>query len=134
MVLEDGTVRVFYRDGFEVLRYTDYRFDGTVYAITAREVETAAVKTARNQLSAIRVGQKIFVSTATGKNQQRSGGVIHVFTLDEGNTMALQKTIPVEEGPYSYSCLADRGREGLALLYESGPGQIRFCCFEDSRL
>ena len=134
VVLEDGTVRVFYRDGFEVLRFTDYRFDGTDYVITAREMETTAVKTARNQLSAIRVGQNIFVSTATGQDQQRTGGVIHVFSLAESNAMTLQKTICVEEGSYSYSCLADRGAEGLALLYESGPGRIRFCHFLASQL
>ena len=126
VVLADGTVRVFYRDGFEVLRYTDYRFDGRNYVITAREVETAAVKTARNQLSAIRVGRRIFVSTATGKHQQRTGGVIHVFTLDESNAMTLTATHPITDSSYSYSCLAPLPGNGLALLYESGPGKITF--------
>ena len=126
VVLEDGTVRVFYRDGFEVLRYTDYRFDGKDYVITAREVETAAPKTARNQLSAIRVGNRIYVSTATGINQQRTGGVIHVFSLDLNNAMTLLHTHSITDGSYGYSCLTATEKE-LALLYESGPGQISFC-------
>ena len=125
VVLPDGTVRVFYRDGFEVLRYTDYRFAGTEYIITAREVETAAIKTARNQLSAIRVGQEIYASTATGKNQQRTGGVIHVFSLEEDNTLVLTASHPITEGSYGYSCLAPIGEE-FALLYESGQGEITF--------
>ena len=125
VVLPDGTVRVFYRDGFEVLRYTDYRFAGTEYIITAREVETAAIKTARNQLSAIRVGRKIYVSTATGTNQQRTGGVIHVFSLEEDNTLVLTASHPITEGSYGYSCLAPIGEE-FALLYESGQGEITF--------
>ena len=127
VVLDDGTVRVFYRDGFEVLRYTDYRFDGKDYVITAREVETAAPKTARNQLSAIRVGSRIYVSTATGKNQQRTGGVIHVFSLEEAGTMMLLHTYSITDGSYSYSCLTAPAAGELALLYESGPGQISFC-------
>jgi len=125
VVLPDGTVRLFYRDGFEILRYTDYRFDGTDYRITAREVATTAPKTARNQLSALRVGKKIYVSTATGKHQQRTGGVIHVFSLESGNTMTLVDTHPITAGSYGYSCLAKRS-DGLVLLYEAGPGEIRF--------
>lgn len=126
VVLPDGTVRVFYRDGFEVLRYTDYRFDGTEYIIATREAETTASKTARNQLSAVRVGRKIFVSTATGKNQQRTGGVIHTFALNQDNTLTLVATHSITENSYGYSCLADLPGSGLALLYESGQGEITF--------
>lgn len=125
VVLPDGTVRVFYRDAGEVLRYTDYRFDGSDYVITAREVETAAPKTAWNQLSAIRMGRKLYVSTATGKNRQRTGGVIHVFSLEDDNTLTLMDTHPIAKGSYSYSCLASL-EGGLSLLYESGPGKITF--------
>lgn len=125
VLLPDGSIRLFYRDGVEVLRYTDYRFNGTDYYITAREVETAAPKTARNQLSAIRVGQKLYVSTATGKNQQRTGGVIHMFSLEEDNTLTLRDTHTITDGSYSYSCLAAYAAE-IALLYESGPGEITF--------
>ena len=125
VALSDGTVRVFYRDGFEILRYSDYRFNGETYVVTAHEVETSARKTARNQLSAIRVGERIFVSTATGRNMERTDGVIHVFSLEENNTMTLRETYPVAPGSYSYSSLAPFGAE-LALLYEYGPGGISF--------
>lgn len=123
--LSDGTVRLFYRDGFEILRYTDYRFDGKTYVITAREVETTAPKTARNQLSAIRAGDRIYISTATGRNMERTGGVIHVFSLEEDNTMTLTHTHSITGGSYSYSCLTSVD-DALALLFESGPGEIRF--------
>ena len=123
--LPDGTLRLFYRDGFEILRYTDYRFDGKTYVITAREVETTAPKTARNQLSAIRAGDRIYISTATGRNMERTGGVIHIFSLGEDNTMTLTHTCSITGGSYSYSCLASVN-DALALLFESGPGEIRF--------
>jgi len=71
------------------------------------------------------VGKKIYVSTATGKHQQRTGGVIHVFSLESGNTMTLVDTHPITAGSYGYSCLAKRS-DGLVLLYEAGPGEIRF--------
>lgn len=128
VVLPDGTVRVFYRDGFEILRYSDYRFDGNAYVVTAREAETPARKTARNQLSAIRMGNRIYVSTATGRDRVREDGVIHVFSLEENNAMTRCGTLAVTPGSYSYSSLAPLGEE-LALLYESGPGEITFSRF-----
>lgn len=128
VVLPDGTVRVFYRDGFEILRYSDYRFNGETYIVTAREVETPARKTARNQLSAFRMGDRIYVSTATGRDRVREDGVIHVFSLEENNAMTLCGTLSVTPGSYSYSCLAPLGEE-LALLYESGTGEITFSRF-----
>jgi hypothetical protein len=91
-----------------------------------REAETTASKTARNQLSAVRVGRKIYVSTATGKNQQRTGGVIHTFALNQDNTLTLVATHSITENNYGYSCLADLPGSGLALLYESGQGEITF--------
>ncbi|MBQ3487256.1 MAG: exo-alpha-sialidase, partial [Clostridia bacterium] len=125
VVLPDGTVRLFYRDGFERVRYTDYAFTGGAYVPTVREAETAAPKTARNQLSAVRVEDRIFLSTATGKDMTRSGGVIHVFRLT-AEAMILEKTIPITEGFYAYSAIAALPDGGLGLLYESGGSRIRY--------
>ena len=51
--------------------------------------------------------------------------MIHVFSLEEDNTLALTSSHPITEGSYGYSCLAPLGEE-FALLYESGQGEITF--------
>ena len=129
VVLPEGTVRLFYRDGFEKLRYTDYIFDGENYIPTAMEMETAAPKTAANQLSAVRIGERIFVSTATGTDRRREKGVIHVFRL-AGDKMEPEKTVPIWDGFYAYSSLAPMKDGRLALLYESAPAEISFTAVE----
>lgn len=129
VVLPEGTVRLFYRDGFERIRYTDYAFDGESYIPTAMEAETDAPKTAANQLSALRVGERIFVSAATGPDRRREKGAVHVFRL-AGNKMELEKTVPIWDGFYAYSSLAPMKDGRLALLYESAPAEISFTAVE----
>lgn len=131
VVLPDGTVRLFYRDGFEKLRYTDYAFDGERFIPTAVEQETSAPKTAANQLSAVRRGERIFVSTATGTDRRREKGVVHVFRL--GEEMTLEKTVPITEGFYAYSSLAPMRDGRLALLYESAPAELTFQIIQEDR-
>ena len=131
VVLPDGTVRLFYRDGFEQVRYTDYRFEDGRYVPTVMEQVTEAPKTARNQLSAARVGEKIFLSTATGRDMAREKGAVHVFRL--GEEMTLEKTVPVTEGFYAYSSLAPRSDGRLALLYESAPAELTFQIIQEER-
>lgn len=126
VVLPDGRIRLFYRDGFEMVRYTDYAFDGKAYVPAQMEVETAAPKTARNQLSALRIGDRIFVSTATGREGCREKGVIHTFRLREDGTMDFISSRPITEGFYAYSSLAPMKDGALALLCESAWGEIRF--------
>ena len=131
VVLPDGTVRLFYRDGFEKLRYTDYRFEDDRYVPTVMEQETSAPKTAANQLSAVRRGERIFVSTATGTDRRREKGAVHVFRL--GEEMTLEKTVPITEGFYAYSSLAPRSDGWLALLYESAPAELAFQIIQEDR-
>ena len=125
MVLPDGTVRLFYRDGFEQIRYTDYSFDGESYVPSAMEQRTDAPKTARNQLSAVRVGDRIFVSAATGKDMRREKGVVHVFRLEEVG-MTLEQTVPITDGHYAYSAIAALPEGRLGLLYECAGSEIRY--------
>ena len=131
VVLPDGTVRLFYRDGFEKLRYTDYAFDGEGYVPTAMEQETSAPKTAANQLSAVRRGERIFVSAATGTDRRREKGAVHVFRL--GEEMTLEKTLPITEGFFAYSSLAPMQDGRLALLYESAPAELTFQIIQEDR-
>jgi len=131
VVLPDGTVRLFYRDGFEKLRYTDYAFDGERFIPTAVEQETSAPKTAANQLSAVRRGERIFVSTATGTDRRREKGAVHVFRL--GEEMTLEKTLPITEGFYAYSSLAPMKDGRLALLYESAPAELTFQIIQEDK-
>ena len=125
VALPDGTVRLFYRDGFETVRYTDYHFDGENYVPTAMEQVTDAPKTARDQLSAVRVGERIFLSTATGKDMRREKGVVHVFRLEEVG-MTLEQTVPITDGHYAYSAIAALPEGRLGLLYECAGSEIRY--------
>ena len=125
VALPDGTVRLFYRDGFETVRYTDYRFEDGRYVPTAMEQVTDAPKTARNQLSAVRVGERIFLSTATGKDMRREKGVVHVFRLEEVG-MTLEQTVPITDGHYAYSAIAALPEGRLGLLYECAGSEIRY--------
>ena len=70
VVLEDGTVRTFYRDGFYVVRYTDYIWDEAqgnyVPDYDSYEVSTSAPKQQRNQLTSILYSQKIDGKVSSG--------------------------------------------------------------------
>ena len=125
VVLPDGTVRLFYRDGFEQVRYTDYHFSGGNYVPTAMEQVTAAPKTARNQLSAVRAGDRIFLSTATGKDMRREKGAVHVFRLGKSG-MTLERTVPITDGHYAYSAITTLTGGRLGLLYECAGSEIRY--------
>ena len=136
VVLDDGTVRMFYRDGAEVVRYTDYTFDsarGNYFRNpNATEVATTAVKTAGCELSAIMYKhtyggkQWIFLSTPTAGDKKRENGVIHGFVLEDDGSMTLVGSYEVKEGYFAYSCLTELNDGHLAILYESGKGAVTF--------
>lgn len=128
--IDSKTVRQFYRDGFNNLRYTDHTKgeDGLWHA--GQPVTLDVNKTWNNQLSAIRYSQTIdgkpviMVSTATGERGNRTNGKIYTFVLEQDNSMTLVNTYAVNQGSYAYSSLAELANGDIALLYESN--QIRY--------
>ncbi|MBR7178200.1 MAG: S-layer homology domain-containing protein [Oscillospiraceae bacterium] len=134
VVLEDGTVRVFYRSGSSILCYTDYLWDGDEYVRDEANtsVSTAAVKNGGNgcMLSAVKYPGKIngremiFVATPATLGS-RSDGHIYGFYVNKNGTMELVADCDITPGSaeyYAYSCLTvltDGEESGdLALFWE----------------
>ena len=136
VVLADGTVRVFYRDGYTNLRYTDYVYDASVnnYVVTEREVNTTAAKDAGCQLTAIKyseqLGGKDVILVATPTTARRVNGYIYAFLVSEDNSMELAYAYNVTPDFYAYSCLTELADGSIGLLYESASSKIDFVTYE----
>ena len=132
VVLDDGTVRVFYRDTYSYLRYTDMIWDeeeqNYVCDPNASEVATAAVKTYNCQLTAIKYSQQIkgkdaiIVAAPTGSSGSRRDGHIYIFLVNDDKSLELAYSYditPDEVEYYAYSCLTELDDGNLGLLWES---------------
>ena len=134
VVLEDGTVRVFYRSGSTVLCYTDYLWVDGEYVRDEKNtsVSTEAVKNAGNgcMLTAVMYPElvngkeMIFVATPATSNS-RSNGHLYAFYVNTDGSMELAvdyDITPYASEYYAYSCLTvlTQGKEAgdLALFWE----------------
>ena len=134
VVLESGTVRVFYRSGSSVLCYTDYLWVDGEYVRDEdnTSVSTEAVKNSGNgcMLSAVKYPEKvngremIFVATPATTNS-RSDGRIYGFYVNRDGSLGLAASCditPNDAEYYAYSCLTvlTDGEEAgdLALFWE----------------
>ena len=134
VVLDNGTVRVFYRSGSNILCYTDYLWvDGAYVRDEANtSVSTEAVKNSGNgcMLSAVKYPEKvngremILVATPATSNS-RSDGHIYAFYVNKDGSMELVADHDITPGSaeyYAYSCLTvlTEGEEAgdLALFWE----------------
>ncbi|MBR5020259.1 MAG: exo-alpha-sialidase, partial [Oscillospiraceae bacterium] len=138
VVLSDGTVRIFYRDGYSVLRYTDYKWSAEqnnyVRDPEATEVATTAAKRSGCQLSAIKysttIDGKEAILVATPANAGgRSDGYLYVFLLGDNNKMELAYAydiVPDSNEYYAYSCITELDDGNVALLYESAGSQLTY--------
>ena len=134
VVLEDGTVRVFYRSGSNILCYSDYLWNGEEYVRDEKNtsVSTEAVKNSGNgcMLSAVKYPAKvngremIFVATPATSGS-RSDGHVYGFYVNKDGSLKLVADYDVTPGSaeyYAYSCLTvlTKGEEAgdLALFWE----------------
>ena len=123
--IDNNTVRLFFRDNYSTLYYTDYTRSGGQW-VPGTPVDTGVSKTYNNQLSAIHYSQlvdgkpAILLSTANGGGNSRSAGTIYTFLLNDDNTMELAYTYSVNGSAYyAYSSLAELADGSIGLLYES---------------
>ena len=137
VVLDDGTVRIFYRDGYTNLFYSDYVYSEAQgnYVVSNREVATAAVKASNNQLTSIRYSKPvngkdaILVACSASGSGSRVNGHLYVFTLNEDNTMDLAYNydiFPNQDEAYAYNCISELNNGNIALLYESAGAAITY--------
>ncbi len=135
VVLENGTVRCFYRGDSNKLQYTDYAWNGTNYVPSKMEQTFDVTRTINNQMSAIKYSKTIkgeevlLVSTAATSDKSRYDGHIYAFTVNADNSMKLLSSYDVVKGSsdsYSYSCLTELGNGDIGLLYENSGGSILY--------
>ncbi len=127
--IDVNTVRQFYRDDVNVLRYTDHtRNENGTWAAGEPVRVDGITKTVNNQISAIRYSKEIggkpviLVSTAATGNKARQNGKIYAFHLEADNTMTHIGTYQVTEPGvyYGYSSLTELEDGSIGLLYEDG--------------
>lgn len=138
--LDDGTIRMFYRNGRGLLCYADLNGDGWS-APTALDPDGDHI-CSNCQLSVIHYSKKIngkesVVVSCPAKytagitpavSGSRENGKIFVFTLDENNTMSVAYTYELTAaGEYfAYSCLTELENGDIGILYENGDASITY--------
>ena len=135
VLLDDGTLRVFYRSGSEVLKYTDFVFDESADNYVKKtgqiEVEAGVRKTANCQMSAVKYSapyqgkELILVSTPTAENRKRENGVIYALAVERDGSMTLVGTYFNLDGSFGYSCIVALSTGEIAVLFETN-GKIKF--------
>ncbi|MBQ8356136.1 MAG: discoidin domain-containing protein, partial [Oscillospiraceae bacterium] len=136
VVLDDGTVRTFYRDGYTTLRYTDYVFDEELnnYVRAAYEVDTGVAIDSGCQLTSILHSQQVdgkdLVLVAGPTSSRRINGYIYAFLVSEDNSMELAYAYNVTPDFYAYSCLTELADGTIGLLYESAGSALTFVTYD----
>ena len=136
VVLDDGTVRMFYRDGSTALRYTDYVWSEAEgnYVRAATEVNTTAIVDSGCQLTAIKYSQQIdgkdVILVAGPTSYRRINGYIYTFLVNEDNSMELAYAYNITPDFYAYSCLTEMGNGDIALLWESAGSSLTFSTYK----
>ena len=136
VVLDDGTVRTFYRDGYTTLRYTDYVFDESInnYVRADYEVDTGVAIDSGCQLTCIMhsepVDGKDLVLVAGPTSSRRINGYIYGFLVDSDNSMELAYAYNVTPDFYAYSCLTELADGTIGLLYESAGSKLTFVTYD----
>lgn len=139
--LDDGTIRMFYRNGRGFLCYADLKGDGWS-APTALDPDGDHI-CSNCQLSVIHYSKKIngkesiVVSCpaqyekgdwGSATSGSRENGKIFVFTLDENNTMSVAYTyeLTAADEYFAYSCLTELENGDIGILYENGAASITY--------
>lgn len=144
VVLNDGTIRMFYRNNRGVMCYVDLNDDKKTWGTPVSLESTMAGIGNRYicsdcQLSVIHYSQKIdgkeaiLVSCPSAGSQSTSGerenGKIFVFTVNENNTLTAKCGFQLNTGKFQYSCLTELEDGSIGILYENGDASIVYESF-----
>lgn len=134
--LDDGTIRVFFRNGRGVMCYVDLNSDGKSWGepvsleSTMTEIGNQYI-CSTCQLSVIHYSQTIdgkealLVSCPSSKDS-RTNGKIFVFTVNEDNSLTAAYSYQVNTGAFQYSCLTELSDGSIGILYEDGGASITY--------
>lgn len=127
--LENGTIRIFFRNLQDAICYADVVNVGDTYEVTD-VVNTGVANCSFCMISALRYSKKIDGKEAilvccpsvVGRWDGRFNGRIFTFTLDDKNNMTLFHTYAVngaeEKEFFAYSCMTELADGSIGLLYE----------------
>lgn len=131
--LEDGTLRMFTRNGKGCICYADAEKNAAGEYVMGELVQTSVSVTSSCNVTAISYSKKIdgkqaiLVGMPAGPN--RTNGKICTFLVDpKDNSMTLKNTfaVPNSSSSYQYSCLTELADGTLGLLWENGGGTMRY--------
>lgn len=146
VALNDGTIRMFYRNDRGVMCYVDLNDDKKAWGTPVSLESTMAGIDNRYicsdcQLSVIHYSQEIdgkeaiLVSCPSAGSQLTSGerenGKIFVFTVndDDVNSLTAKCGFPINDGKFQYSCLTELKDGSIGILYENGDASIVYESF-----
>ena len=136
--LNDGTIRMFYRNGRGVMCYVDLNDNGSWGSPVSLESTMASIGNqyicSSCQLSVIHYSETIdgkeaiLVSCPSagskGSTGERENGKIFVFTVNADNTLTAAYSYQVNTGAFQYSCLTELSDGSIGILYENGAASI----------
>ncbi len=147
--LEDGTLRMFYRGGGNVIRYADFtKNDQGTYDVGTYVSTNVSVKSSIN-VSAVLYSKKIdgkqviLVARSGGgsglTSDSRLNGKIFTFLVDDtakGNPMTLYHTFDVPGGKdgFVYSCMTEMKDGRIAMLWEPNHSTLYYDVYDFEEL
>ncbi len=123
--LADGTLRMFVRNGNGAIYYADATWTGSTYEWESGIVSTGVTATSTCNVSAIMYSKQIdgkdaiLVACPSYGGTTRSLGKIHVFLVNEDNSMEHAYEYTVTNDSYAYSCLTELNDGSIGLLWEA---------------
>ena len=133
--LNDGTIRMFFRNGRGTVCYADLNANGSWSSPVSLESTMASIGyqhiCSTCQVSAIHYSQTIngkealLVSCPSVLNS-RTNGNIFVFTVNDDNSLTAAYSYQVNTGAFQYSCLTELSDGSIGILYEDGDASITY--------
>lgn len=143
--LNDGTIRMFFRNGSSQICYVDATGNADVGYSWGSIVQTGVSNNSNCQISALKYSrtingkEAILLSCPTessGLFGSRSAGKIFVGLVNDDGTMDFNSfsSTAVTDGTFQYSCLTELNDGSVGLLYENGSASIQYTNFQIENL
>lgn len=141
--LNDGTIRMFFRNGSNQICYVDATGNADEGYIWGSIVQTGVSNNSNCQISALKYSQTIngkeaiLLSCPTESGWgSRSAGKVFVGLVNDDGTMDFNSfsSTAVTNGTFQYSCLTELNDGSIGLLYENGSASIQYTNFQIENL
>ncbi|HJA32880.1 MAG TPA: exo-alpha-sialidase [Candidatus Mediterraneibacter merdigallinarum] len=141
--LNDGTIRMFFRNGSNQICYVDATGNADEGYIWGSIMQTEVSNNSNCQISALKYSQTIngkeaiLLSCPTDSSWgSRSAGKIFVGLVNDDGTMDFNSfsATAVTNGTFQYSCLTELSDGSVGLLYENGSASIQYTNFQIENL